>query len=1028
MFTLLFFKFLYGFFVGLLAIKVFLWAYHKALRYFARQRRAQPFAGLRDVYEMQMRQNRIWTQPPIVPDGPSSEESLEGTSEDEPRYENYSIFIPDCCLSEPEVERETVSRRQIEAEFFGTQLPSDEELVPMDDTLDRNWSVFDNWDQGLLLEELINSGMSFLGMRNTAYEPPAEIPSDDDDLPELEDDSDEHNLWEEPRFEDYVLEEPISDDFVEDIIVAIGKGISIKALFLAICTIPAWYFLAGIVPFAVVGLWINILLIGGILSHLAFSCIKQLIGYYISCAYAIFLRMWEIAKGRFWFSVRGIRDRINNICPYLTNLYRYYYNRQVRMFRYMLENPSETLAMVNSARISEKKRYRKNKKFSFKAKKLYVFLYPLMSQNGHDYLQYTLLLVSIVGIFFDVETVEEMLNDFVCKSRDKVQYAHLCSTVNRRARDPYDLKAIIKNDAASFIEGFVHLLCYIKYEGVAKARLTLIGDYGQTAAAEQAAEKAESNQTIDSFANQVSKDTGVNPSDVKTIVGDHGGIGFGKTASIAPRNKIEWVSGGVGSSSDVPNKGKSKEGTSEIKSSENVENHKDSTTPEWLRSLKKYDEVNNFYRLAKNRIFEGEEDEFNVYESVLNGLDDEMDIYLEKRHSDALGFYSFTAEDERNFERLHRIYEEISEKVPRYDHSGRPGLVVPQKFRNILYGKIKNDSKLRKRIRQWNDFLKANPAPDRTRAFRRVAEAIDVHIAACRRNNPELDAAMQPNLQPLSSSDQKEEINHGKNSKKRKEKNSEKTRKRDHAVIRSGVSNELVDSSQLRKVNLFKIMYNGKTGNNSCRGVRAKDARTNPMRVGVITNRHLIPDDVWETKSFSVTDFTISYSDDAGEVCWKGDLKHTQIVPYTDKPDCNCNVNTKISGGDMIMIIDDRINVGKAWNVHAPIMGGSAVFVLPGYVSHGTLKKYDDITVCNTLAYVDASTDINHGSSGTPVFQFFQGQPQLIGLNKGVDKKRKDQSLIQLLSPLKASLLQGSTGMGASTTMVERPSQPGQKE
>jgi hypothetical protein len=426
-----------------------------------------------------------------------------------------------------------------------------------------------------------------------------------------------------------------------------------------------------------------------------------------------------------------------------------------------------------------------------------------------------------------------------------------------------------------------------------------------------------------------------------------------------------------------------------------VEDHKggDPPTPDWMAGLKKYHEVTEFYRKNLRSKWNGEEwnDEadFSVYEGVIQDLDDEIFELEGKYRSSMLGLGDFGQEDYNKLEKLSLALDQIMDRYEgRARNHAADTVTFPLRFRNLVFDKIKNAKKRDERIKEWDEWKKdKNLTSARAKFFEKM---IDERI---------WEKKKVPRVEEIPEN---------------------------HAIVVDGVTSETIDLSHLKDVYTYTVAFTYKNKTRFTRGTRAKDAREQPMVQGVVTCAHLIPDEAWNKRDFTVSDFVITCNGKE----WKGNPSNTQILHYGEK--ASDNVNIRVKGGDAIMIVDNRINEGKAVAIRPATIGAQASFFVrkdeTSFFSQGLLETFRDVTVSPTIAFVSASTDKNEGSSGTPIFQFQNGALAFVAINKGVDKSRPTHTMVQLLHPLNACVLQGSTGTGANTGSVKLPSQPGQKE
>jgi hypothetical protein len=245
-----------------------------------------------------------------------------------------------------------------------------------------------------------------------------------------------------------------------------------------------------------------------------------------------------------------------------------------------------------------------------------------------------------------------------------------------------------------------------------------------------------------------------------------------------------------------------------------------------------------------------------------------------------------------------------------------------------------------------------------------------------------------------------------------------------HAIVESGNSNK-VDVKKLENYKDFMVRFTSEEGNiYQCRGVRVKHTIHGQSVTGILTTAHIVPDDIVRTNNFGPANFTVT----CGEKVYECNLKNTQLAKFACDQKCAKNVNTRVEGGDAVLIVDKRINDGKAASIGRAKEGQIAVFKCPKLATCGTLVFSKDVSVCETIGYVACSTDVDHGASGTPVFQWINNEPVVVAINKGRDDKHQDKSMVQLLGDLNVQLPQGSTGTALNHRSVKRRYRPGRRE
>lgn len=418
-----------------------------------------------------------------------------------------------------------------------------------------------------------------------------------------------------------------------------------------------------------------------------------------------------------------------------------------------------------------------------------------------------------------------------------------------------------------------------------------------------------------------------------------------------------------------------------------LEDHKGETnTPDWFRGIKKYKEVRDFYDKFKGEL--DERDETDIYTSVMEEMDDEL-MRIEDRHRGSLfGIADFSAKDRRRYAEITKCMDDISSRYERDHNSGE--YRIPDRYLNLLLAPPKNPKKYKYRVDEWNKAREGFQGKWLLRQVKSIDEAIKNHelgevIKTC--ETASLELAKQD----------------------------------DHAIVEEGFK-DTIDLKLLQGYRDFTISFYGRE-KYTTRGVRVK-VKVNDVHVtGVMTNHHIIPNEYVLSGNYDVTNFEIACE---GTV-HRGNMKNTQLIRFHCDRKCRDNTNNRIAGGDCILVVDKRFNQGKAASVGNMAEGGRVVFKCPEMYTQGTITAPQDVGVCHTLAYVDCSTDINHGASGTPVFQFRNGVPYLVAINKGRDDRKKTHSLVQQIAPLNAKYLQGSTGIVARPRLARPQCQPGVK-
>jgi hypothetical protein len=411
-----------------------------------------------------------------------------------------------------------------------------------------------------------------------------------------------------------------------------------------------------------------------------------------------------------------------------------------------------------------------------------------------------------------------------------------------------------------------------------------------------------------------------------------------------------------------------------------LEDHKGETnTPDWFRGIKKYKEVQDFYHKFKGEL--SERDESDVYTSVMEDMDDEL-MRIEDRHRGSLfGIADFSAKDRRRYAEITRCMDDISSKYNRDHNSGE--YRIPDRYLNLMFAPPKNPKKYKYRVEEWSKAKEGFQGKWLLRQVKSIDEAIKNH-----------DAASEPAVEP---------------------------EKSDHAIVEEGFK-DTIDLKLLQGYRDFTISFYGRE-KYTTRGVRVK-VKVNDVHVtGIMTNYHIIPGEYVLSGNYDVTNFEITCE---GAV-HRGDMKNTQLIRFHCDRKCRDNTNNRIAGGDCLLVVDKRFNQGKAASIGNISEGGRVVFKCPEMYTQGTITVPQDVGVCHTLAYVDCSTDINHGASGTPVFQFKNGVPYLVAINKGRDDRKKTHSLVQQIAPLNAKYLQGSTGIVVRPRLARPQCQPGVK-
>jgi hypothetical protein len=245
-----------------------------------------------------------------------------------------------------------------------------------------------------------------------------------------------------------------------------------------------------------------------------------------------------------------------------------------------------------------------------------------------------------------------------------------------------------------------------------------------------------------------------------------------------------------------------------------------------------------------------------------------------------------------------------------------------------------------------------------------------------------------------------------------------KTNKDDHAMIVPGGPRTEVKVADLAKYYSYEV-----TCSESGKRVRGVKVRLGD-KIGVLCSKHLL--DAFKSNVESVS-IHCRRNDESVVI---GNKKYTQIL----EAECPCGkentTNCRIRGGDAILIMDTRIP-GKTVPIGHFESALPIVFAYPGVGNAwnsviGTIKDVGATNICDHLKHVFVPTDINHGASGGPFFQWQNGQCVLVAINKGVDPNFPEVSLVQSISNLNFKSRLGSTGLGNARNMALLPCQPGQ--
>jgi hypothetical protein len=218
----------------------------------------------------------------------------------------------------------------------------------------------------------------------------------------------------------------------------------------------------------------------------------------------------------------------------------------------------------------------------------------------------------------------------------------------------------------------------------------------------------------------------------------------------------------------------------------------------------------------------------------------------------------------------------------------------------------------------------------------------------------------------------------------------------DHAIINEEDQSE-VSTNAFAGVPIYSVNY-GTSPKRTTRGVRATIATTTERKesiTGILTSRHLFP----KLREVDITLMSITVDVDGKLETWNGDRKYTQLV--TASHQCGVCNNSKlvhrIDGADAILIVDSRINHGRAFRIQEPKPDHSFyILSAPRSKSGVTVRvasqcQYDPDArsedVCPGLYPLTGATSKNEGDSGLPVFQFINNSLQLVGINKGIDNR-----------------------------------------
>lgn len=447
------------------------------------------------------------------------------------------------------------------------------------------------------------------------------------------------------------------------------------------------------------------------------------------------------------------------------------------------------------------------------------------------------------------------------------------------------------------------------------------------------------------------------------------------------------------------------------------EEHKGSgwTTPDWLRGLKdKSGVVDNFLKQARNMGYDtGDFDnDPTVYDDFITMLEDEIDACFAKKQGAYFGYDEWSMKDQRRLKDLLDTAEAVDRVTAgRFkNHAAVAGKHPRVEFYRLLAKIDENPAlKTKSQLSKWMRSAKSSGLDQKyitkyTKIFNNYQTGM-----------------LTKDIEEL-------------------------VRAKDHAIVVPSVQSGARDLKKFDTIGDYNLCYDGREGKVYTRGIRTKLpvahfpgvalGSTDAKHLnGIVTAQHLLPP--------KMADFVLeklSWSADGGTTWVSASNKHTQCAFSNEKNCQNCiSPNCAIKGCDCFFIMDDRLNKGKLAAVgkllpnipleypfYTKMEDGSRKCTI---VSVGCVQDTsNDLTVCKNLRYVSASTDVNEGASGAPFFQFQNGQLVLVALNKGLDKKRPEFSLVQEIQPLNFWFPQGSTGSGQGSNTPTPPSQPGAQE
>jgi hypothetical protein len=250
-------------------------------------------------------------------------------------------------------------------------------------------------------------------------------------------------------------------------------------------------------------------------------------------------------------------------------------------------------------------------------------------------------------------------------------------------------------------------------------------------------------------------------------------------------------------------------------------------------------------------------------------------------------------------------------------------------------------------------------------------------------------------------------------SQKRRKRAKEKKRKKkealEHAVLMD--NNELGPESKVQPLKNVCVDVQATSEKGVTLKARGSLARYDSKN-GVLTVEHVMTKHLAQGDSRTVDGVQLSLTKSSLVV--KGDRKKTQIMRLK----CGCK-GTHCKEPDVIHILDSRFDTEarlpiESYDPTRRLIGcwGGNTFTCDNHFKPLKNQKL----MCDSLVYANLSTTIDHGSSGTPVFQAYNGQLKLVGLILGVEPNYQGKSWtrVRLISPLNQIALPAYTGSGGS--------------